>query len=236
VAGPGLTGPPLGPAAHRVLEAWLEQLGAALPARSRLRARIVDELRDGLRSATEYHLRTGAAPLDAALAAVAEFGAPDVVAASFRDELTADLVRRVGVLLIATGPLIGALWLAVLVPPLWPPRPADLLGSHPLYLVVLATAVPAALLAVAATGPLGRWLPLRPAQMARLVTVAACACAVGDGLLLTALVRTAASAPHALAWPTALLAAAASIARLGLAARAARHCLTAGSIRSAARH
>ena len=118
---------------------------------------------------------------------------------------------------------------------LWPPSPDDLLGAHPLYLAVLATSVPAALLAVAATGPLGRRLALWPAQIARLTAVAVITCAAGDGLLLATLVRIAVSTPHVLAWPTAVFAAAASIVRLSLAARAAHHCLTMSSIRVAAR-
>jgi hypothetical protein len=236
VAESGLSGPILNRSARRILEAWLEQLGATLPARGRLRTRIVDELRDGLHSAAEHHLEAGNDPVRAAQAAVAEIGDADVVAASFRGELTAHLARRVGLVLLASGPLVGAVWLAALVPPLWPPRPADLLSAHPLYLAVLATAIPAALLAVAATGPLGRSLPLRPMHVPCLAAVAATACAAGDGLLLAALVFGALSATQVLAWQTALLAVAVSMARLAFATWAARRCLTAGSIRFAARH
>lgn len=233
-AEPGMTGPTLCPAAHRILEGWLKRLGAALSVDSRLRGRILDELHDGLHSAAEHQLATGADPIDAAQAAVAEFGDPDTVAASFRGELTAHLARRIGIVLIASGPLVGTAWLAALVPPLWPLRPADLLGAHPLYVGVLAIAIPAALLAVAATGPLGGRLPCRPVHAARAAVVAVAACATGDGLLLTTLVLTALSTPQALAWPTALLASAISIARLGLATRAAHHCLKGSATPAAA--
>jgi hypothetical protein len=219
MAEPNLTGPTLTPAARRVLQGWLHQLDAALPAPARLRARIVAELDDGLHSAAEHHLDDGTDSVAAAHAAAAEFGDPVAVAASFRGELAAHRARRIGLTLIASGPLVGLVWLTALVPPLWPPRPADLLAAHPLYLAVLAVAIPAALLAIAATGPLGRRLPHHPAHAARAATVAATACVAGDGLLLATLALTALSTPAALAWPTALLAAATSTTRLGLAAR-----------------
>lgn len=230
----GLSGPILNGPARRILEEWLEQLGTTLPAGGRLRRRIVDELRDGLHSAAEHHLGAGNDAITAARAAVAEFGDADVVAASFRGELTAHLARRTGLVLLVSGPLVGAVWLAALVPPLWPPRPGDLLSAHPPYLAVLATAIPAAILAVAAAGPLGRSLPLRPAHAPRLAAVAATACAAGDGLLLAALVLGALSTTQVLAWPTAALAAAVSMARLAFTTWAVRRCLIAGSIRFAA--
>ncbi|GEL18804.1 permease prefix domain 1-containing protein [Pseudonocardia asaccharolytica] len=222
MAGPGLI---LNPVARRILEAWLCRLDAALPGPARLRERIVDELRDGLHSAAEHRLDAGTDPVDAATAAVAEFGDPDTLAASFRGELAAHLARRAGIALVASGPLVGLAWLAALAPPPWPPRPAGLLGTHPLYLAVLAVAVPAALLAVAATGRLGRRLPRHPALAAHAAAVAALACTAGDGLLLVVLAHTALAAPATLAWPTALLAAVAGSARLGLTARAAHRCV-----------
>jgi hypothetical protein len=221
MADAGLTGPVLHPAARQILATWLDQVGAALAGPARLRARIVAELDDGVHSAAEQHLTTGADPLDAARAAVAELGDPHTVAASFHGELTAHLARRTGTALVASGPLLGIVWLAALVPPLWPPRPAELLGAHPLYLVVLAVAVPAALAAITLTGPLGHRLAHHPAHAARAATHAATACAIGDALLLTTLAHTALATPTALSWPTALLAAAVSAARLVLALRAA---------------
>jgi hypothetical protein len=229
VAKSGLSDPiPDGPA-RRLLDEWLEQLGAALPARGRSRRRIVDELSDGLHSAAEHRLHAGDDLVTAARAAVAEFGEVDVVAASFHGELTAHLARRTGLVLLASGPLVGLAWLAALVPPLWPPRPASLLSAHPLYLAVLATAIPAAILAVAATGPLGRSLPLRAAHAPRLAAVAAIACAVGDGLLLAALATLVAT--QVSPWLPTLLAAAVSTARLAFTTWATRRCLTAASIR-----
>jgi hypothetical protein len=229
VAEPGLSGPVLSRPARAVLEGWLDRLGSALHAPERMRARIVDELRDGLCSAAERHLAAGTDAVAAARAATAEFGDPLTVAASFRDELTAHRARRIALVLIASGPLVGLAWLAALVPPLWPPRPADLLGAHPLYLVALAVSVPAALLAIAATGRPGRRLQDHPAHAARAAAVAASACAAGDVLLLTTL-ATAVVTP---AWPVTLLAASTSTVRLGLACRAARQCLAGPPVRIA---
>ncbi len=221
-----MTADSLEPAGHRILREWLQQLEAALPTSARHRTRIIDELDDGLHTAVEHHLRAGVDSVEAARLALAEFGDPVTVATSFRDELTAHLTRRVGVVLLVSGPLVGVAWLAALVPPLWPPRPADLLSTHPLYLIVLATAVPAALLAIATTGPLGRQLRHHASYASRVVAlIAASACVVGDSLLLSALVVTALSPSDELTLPTALLACSASAARLGLAAYAARRCL-----------
>lgn len=89
---------------------------------------------------------------------------------------------------------------------------------------MLAVAIPAAFIAIAATGPPGRWLPHHPVHAARAATIAVTACVIGDGLLLTTLVLAALTPPAALAWPTALLAAATRAARLGLATHAAHRC------------
>ncbi|MBW0126570.1 permease prefix domain 1-containing protein [Pseudonocardia oceani] len=234
MADAGLTGPVLSPAARQVLATWLDQVGAALGGPARLRARIVAELDDGVHSAAEQHLATGTDPLDAARAAVAQFGDPDTVAASFHGELTAHLARRTGTALVGSGPLVGIVWLAALVPPLWPPRPAEFLGAHPLYLAVLAVAVPAALVAITLTGPLGHRLAHHPAHAARAATFAATACVVGDALLLTTFAHTAVATPTALSWPTAPLAVAVSATRLVLAFRAARRCSGGSTTRAAA--
>lgn len=220
MASSGLSGPAMDPAVTDLLDDWLDQFDAALLAPGRLRDRIVEELHDGLLSATERHLADGVDPVGAARAAVCEFGDARVIAVAYSGELTAHRARRIGVTLVASGPLVGLAWLGALAPPVWPPRPGVLFAVTPLYFLVLAVGVPTALLAIAATGPLGRWLP-RDSTARVAATVAATACVAGDALLLAILARTALSTPAALAWQTGIPAAAAGITRLVLAARAA---------------
>ena len=174
MASSGLSGPAMDPAVTDLLDDWLDQFVAALLAPGRLRDRIVEELHDGLLSATERHLADGVDPVGAARAAVREFGDARVIAVAYSGELTAHRARRIGVTLVA----------------------------------------------IAATGPLGRWLP-RDSTARVAATVAATACVAGDALLLAILARTALSTPAALAWQTGIPAAAAGITRLVLAARAA---------------
>jgi hypothetical protein len=87
-------------------------------------------------------------------------------------------------------------------------------------------AVPSAVLSVAVSGRLSRWLPAGPQVAATAAAVAATACVVGDMVLLASLLGCAAVA-GGLAWPAGLLAVGASSARLSLAGHAARRCLAA---------
>ena len=87
-------------------------------------------------------------------------------------------------------------------------------------------AVPAAVLSVAASGRLSRWLPTGPQVGATAAAVAASACVAGDLVLLGGLLASIVLA-GGVAWPAALLAAGACSTRLSLAGRATRRCLNA---------
>jgi hypothetical protein len=92
--------------------------------------------------------------------------------------------------------------------------------------LVLVIAVPAALVAVAFSGRLSRWLPAGPQVAATAAATAASACVAGDLVLLTGILAATVLA-GGVAWPAGLLAAGASGVRLSLAGRAARRCLAA---------
>jgi hypothetical protein len=160
---------------------------------------------------------------------VAEFGDPRIVGAGFGSELAAAIGRRAGLALLATGPLVGSCWL-LLAAATWkwtgqePPAALWLVAA--LVGLVLTVAVPAAVLSVAVSGRLSRWLPTGAQVGATAAAVAAGACVVGDLVLLGGLLASAVLA-GGVAWPAALLAAGASSARLSLAGRAARRCLAA---------
>jgi hypothetical protein len=92
-----------------------------------------------------------------------------------------------------------------------------------LAVIVLAAAICSALLTVATTGRLTRRLTGHPAVSA---AIAASGTAAWDLALLTFLAAQAASSPGRLAALPVSAAAAASLTRFTLAARAARNCLT----------
>jgi hypothetical protein len=189
----------------------------------------VAEVEDGLWTATLAHHARGLPPEEAARAAVAEFGDPRIVGAGFAPELAAAIGRRVGLALLTTGPLVGSCWL-LLAAATWrwtgqePPAALGLVAA--LVGLVLVVAVPAAVLSVALSGRLSRWLPTGPQLGATAAGVAACACVAGDLVLLGGLLASAVLA-GGVTWPVALLAAGASSTRLSLAGRAARRCLAA---------
>jgi hypothetical protein len=189
----------------------------------------VTELEDGLWTATIAHYARGLPPEAAARATVAEFGDPPMVAAGFGLELAAATGRRVGLALLATGPLVGMSWL-LLAAATWrwtgqePPAALGLVAA--LVGLALVVAVPAAVLSVAFSVRLSRWLPTGPKVGATAAAVAASACVAGDLVLLGGLLALAVLA-GGVAWPAALLAAGASSTRLSLAGRAARRCLAA---------
>ena len=229
MADPGLTGPNQDAAARRVVGTYLAELAGQLGGPSPARAAIVAELGDGLWAATAAHQARNLTPADAARAAVAEFGAPGTVAAGFGAELAAATGRRVGLGLLTTGPLVGSSWL-LLAAATWrwtgqtPPAALGLVAA--LIGLILMVAVPAAVLSVAVSGGLSRWLPVGPPAAASAAAVGAGACVVGDLCLLAGLLASLVLA-GGVPWPAAVLAAGASSLRLSLAGRAARRCLAA---------
>jgi hypothetical protein len=226
----------------RLLEGWLAAVAARLPGLARTRQPVVAELRDGLLEEFCAHQARGLAPVPAAQATLAEFGDPGQVAHAFAPELAAVHARRVALTLARTGPLLGALWVtALLASPLakpltadpvapwrWPWLPGPWAGL-PLLGLVLLVGIPAAMLAVAATGRLSRWLPTRSRLALSAAAAAALAGMTVDLALLGMLSVQALIAPGQLAWALVAPAAFASLARLALASRAARRCLTSRS-------
>lgn len=229
MAGAGLNLAPLDPAARRVLEGYLAELAAGLVGPRATRAGIVAEVADGLAEATAVHQARGLPPAAAAEAAVAEFGDARVVAAGFGTELAAATGRRVGLGLLASGPLVGLTWLAMAAASAAAPgleSPAGLAVVAVVFAVVLAVAVPAAVVSVLGTGRLSRWLPTGPRVAPTAAGLAAALCVVGDLALLSGLLAWAVTL-GGLVWPLAATAAGASATRLTLAGRAVGRCVAA---------
>lgn len=85
---------------------YLAALSAQLP------APIVAELADGLEQTYRHYLGQGLGPAAAAEAALAEFGQPHVIVATFT---RASPARRTARRLLATGPVVGACWGTALI-------------------------------------------------------------------------------------------------------------------------
>jgi hypothetical protein len=225
----------LQPGGGPAVETYLAEIASRLPGPARSRAEIVAELRSGLLDAADAHRSAGLPPARAVQAAISEFGGPGEVADGFRAEIAARQARRLSASLVAGGPLVGLLWLAAalashlglhLAPPWhWPDLPPLLGVGLRLVTVAIAAAAWAALLGIAATGRLTRWLPARPRHGPTVAVIAGFGAAGADLVLLSLVAGLLAVAPGTLAPLPIALAAAASLARLTLATRAARQCL-----------
>ena len=218
------------------VDSYLAELKARLPGPARTRAGIVAELRSGLMDAADAHRSAGLPPAQAALAAIAEFGEPAQVADGFRAEIAAGQARRVAASLLVTGPLVGLLWIATATTShltIGPVLGWHQAGTFPgfgvgIYLVAVAAGVTAwgAVVGIAVTSRLTRWLPSRPRRAPTAAAVAGYSAVCADALGLVLLAAVLAATPGKLSLLPAAAAAVASLARLLLARRAARQCLT----------
>lgn len=189
-------------ASHQLIDAYLAQL------RHRLPAGAVDELADGVAEAWHHHLATGRSGEDAARATIAEFGTTEQITAAF---VTSAPGRRIALILLATGPLVGICWgTSLIAARAWTwPLP---IGAAVLFALVLLAAVAA--LAVAASSR-------RSYRRTRLGGLGGLALLGLDAAMLTAVIVLA----PALVWPMAV-AVPVSIARIGLTLRALPPALT----------
>jgi len=217
------------------VEGYLAAVSARLPGPAWARAGIVAELRSGLLDAADAHRAAGLPPAEATAAAIGEFGDPALVAGGFTAEIAARLARRVAVALLASGPLVGMLWITAaltshlgvrLAPPWeWQDLSAAVRVAIHLLAVPVGVTAWAALFGIASTGRLTRWLPAGPRRAATAGAVAGFAAVGADALGLTVFAAQLAAAPGTLAPIPAAAAAAASLVRLVLARRAAHRCL-----------
>jgi hypothetical protein len=211
------------------IDGYLATLAGRLDGPTATRTAILAEIRDGLLDAEERHARRGLSPVAAADAATGEFGDPAALGTEFLPELAASRARRTALGLVSTGPFVGLLWIATLlasgVLP-WHLRASWRIGRVGLSLAI-ASGVLAALLAVAITSRLSRWLTASPRLAPTAAAAAALFAMAVDLTALTTVAAVAATRPDSLAGTPASIAALASVARLTLATRAARRCLAA---------
>lgn len=219
------------PDVRTAVERYLAEVTARLPGSPRAHSGMMAELRSGLLDATDSHRSAGLPPAEAVQAAIREFGDPTQLADDFRPEVAASLARRVAVAVLATGPLVGLLWIATavashLAPRLqWAALPPRLQVGLLLVTLAVGVTVWGALFGIAATGRLTRWLPDRPRRAPAAAAVAGFGAVGADALGLALLAVQLAATPGKVSPVLAAVAAAASVVRLVLARRAARHCL-----------
>ena len=187
-----------------LIAAYLDALAGQLP------GPVVEELADGLEETYRRHLGQGLPPDAAAQAAVAEFGAPELIAVEFA---RAHPARRAARRLLAAGPVVGLCWAVALIASrawTWPvPAAAGILPGLALVAVV-------ALLAFAARNT--RYRPIGWAGAAGCIGTAALDAFMIIGVL---------AANPAARWAVAI-AITASAARLALNARVAQAVLANG--------
>ena len=219
--------------AVRDIDAYVEQVAAGLPGPARDRKDMMAELRSGLLDALDAHRRDGLSDDAAAAAATAEFGEPRVIAATFRSELAVRLARGCALTLARTGPVVGLLWTAAAMAshigirhalPWETAAPAGSAAVVRLLLVALLMTVGSAVVTVAVTGRLAARRTYRSRIAPATAAVSGYGAVTVDVALFTLLATQLASAPGGLAPLPVACAAAASLARLLLAWRAAERC------------
>ena len=212
VAGLGLPA-----AAEPSVQEYLRRLDARLPAAHRVRRGVLAEVGDGLACAVESRMADGASASEATRAALTELGAAEDLATSMAAEVAPWSAHRTGLFLLVGGPVVGLTWVAASPPAASPwDRVEQALLAVPPYPVLLALAVPAALIAFAGAGLMRRRLPVLGAASVVASMWAGVACVAGDALLLV----TASSVDAVSPWLA--VAVAASLLRLTAASVAVR--------------
>lgn len=207
------------------IEDYIAALTAALHGPARIKARMIEEIHDGLADTVKAHTREGMAYQRAAHQAVGEFGTLDELVPSCQRELTIAQARHTARAVALTAPLLVACWYLAWTTdhdqPWQLPHTAQLLAVYLAGVASVAALLAAATLA--ATGTLARWLPIPhqlPLAVAWTGTTASVAMAVATLALATASVL-------ATNWPLLAFAgalAAASHAVVAASARACRQC------------
>ncbi|GAB2758072.1 permease prefix domain 1-containing protein [Amycolatopsis magusensis] len=197
------------------VDEYAAALSAALHGPARVKARLVEEIRDGLADAVADHAGAGLTSREAAELAVREFGTVEELVPSCQRELTIGQTRATARMVAVAVPVLIVCWLAV-----WSGR--ELPEAAQVLAAIGVTAVLAAGLTLITTGALARRLPMPPL----LPLVAAWTGTTASVAMPLATVVLAIAAPAA-GWPLVLPAALLTVVSHGVvaaSARACRHC------------
>jgi hypothetical protein len=199
------------------VEDYVAGLASALRGPARAKARMVEEVRDGLADAIAAHTNEGMPYRRAAHRAVREFGTADEILPSFQRELAIVQTRHTARTAALTVPLLLICWLLI--------GNADhgqgwqrLLTVHLTCVAVVAGVL--AMATLTATGPLARRLPT-PHRLPMAVAWTGTSAAVAMGVATLALAISSALATN---WPLTILAGALTAASHALVAASSRSC------------
>ncbi|MFE5487530.1 permease prefix domain 1-containing protein [Streptomyces sp. NPDC056527] len=198
-----------------LVEEFAADLAGALHGPVRAKARLIEELREGLADTAEAYTREGTPYDEAVRQAVREFGTPDELAPGCQRELTIAQARHTARSVVLTAPFLLACWYTLF---------SSGTGTGQLLAVPLAgVAGVAALLAaamLAASGTLARRLPTPH----RLPLVVAWAGTTASIAMALATLTLAVAAVMAANWPLIAVACALAAASHALTAPSARAC------------
>lgn len=212
------------------VEDYIASLAAALRGPARAKARMVQEIRDGLEDAVAAHTRVGVSRDRAVQDAVREFGTPDELVPSCQQELTIAQTRHTARAVALTVPFLVAGWHLIWTADLdqhWLPRTAQLLSVHLAGVATISALLAAA--ALATTGTLARWLPTPH----RLPLVLAWTATAAGAAMAIATLALAVTSPVATSWPLIALAGALTAASHAVVATSARACRECARLTSA---
>ena len=171
-------------AENEVVNRYLAELHGLLHGPARARRAVVEEIRSGISDSAEAFAAKGLSPQSALEAAVADVGAPAVVASAFAGELAIAQARKIIWSLLITGPIVGIWWLLLLSPPSGGFLPPAMILAVPV-LPFIAAAVIVGVLVLATSGSLIRWLPeVTPRQALLAAASVAGVCITADTALL----------------------------------------------------
>ncbi|MFD7325780.1 permease prefix domain 1-containing protein [Streptomyces sp. NPDC059875] len=197
------------------VEEYAADLADALHGPARAKARLIEEMRDGLADTAEAYTREGTPYDEAVRQAVREFGSPDELAPGCQRELTIAQARHTARSVVLTAPFLLACWYTLF---------SSGTGTGQLLAVHLAgVAGVAALLAagtLAASGTFARRLPTPQ----RLPLVVAWTGTTASIAMALATLTLAVAALMAANWPLIALACALTAASHALTAPSARAC------------
>lgn len=208
------------------VDQYLRSLGSRLQGPARVRSAILEEIRAELGDAINARTSPGESSLAASRSAVAELGSPEMVAAAFAGELATVRARHVLWSLLLTGPLVGVWWFLILVPTHLAPRLGLFLAAIPV-LPLIGAAVGTAVVTLATTGSLIRWLPeVLPARALTAAIAVTLVCMISDvSVLMTLLLHVVTASAGSYPLVLVGLALTASVLRLIVSAWAIRLCL-----------
>jgi hypothetical protein len=224
-----------GVGSNDIIDSYLADLGARLHGPAHARREALEEIRTDLVDSVEQLTKRGMPEADAARSAVSELGSAAIVADAFAGELAIAHARRMLRILLITGPIVGIWWFILLAPDEWASYPGMLIAAIP-ALPIVAAAVATAIVVLATTGSLIRWVPeATPFRTVILASLVGLSCIVGDITVLSALlIRAVTGSTAALPIGIAAVAVLASAIRLPFAAWATTSTLRiAGRLRRA---